>query len=73
MTNNAFCNQLDRPPPEPNYLELKRRGGKFLCVFGIYRSMHDFTQLARQLWHPYDELLNLPDELNYMPFYNFEG
>ena len=21
------------------------------------------TQLARQLWHPYDELLNLPDEL----------
>lgn len=25
--------------------------------------MHDFTQLARQLWHPYDELLNLPDEL----------
>jgi hypothetical protein len=25
--------------------------------------MHEFAAIAKQLWHPYDELLNLPDEI----------
>ena len=32
-----------------------------LYVFGIFRSMQQFVSLAKQLWHPFDELRNLPD------------
>ncbi|CAK9064419.1 unnamed protein product, partial [Durusdinium trenchii] len=38
-------------------------GQKVLCVFGVYRSMESFVEVSRQLWHPYDELMNLPDDL----------
>ena len=31
--------------------------------FWIYRSFQAFTQIAKQLWHPYDELKNLPEDL----------
>ena len=37
--------------------------GKVLCVFGIYRSMSQFVECARSLWHPFDELRNLPDTM----------
>ena len=37
--------------------------GKFLCVFGIYRNMAQFVECARALWHPFDELRNLPDRM----------
>ena len=34
-----------------------------LCVFGCFRSMQQFVEVAKQLWHPYDELKNLPDPM----------
>lgn len=30
---------------------------------GLLRSFQAFTQFAKQLWHPYDELKNLPEDL----------
>ena len=41
----------------------KGRSEKVLCVFGIYRSMSQFVECARSLWHPFDELRNLPDRM----------
>ena len=38
-------------------------GDLTLCVFGCYRSMQQFVDVSKQLWHPYDELKNLPDPL----------
>eukprot|EP00435_Cladocopium_sp_Y103_P038153 s357_g10.t1 len=38
-------------------------GNLTLCVFGCYRSQQQFVDVARQLWHPYDELKNLPDAM----------
>ena len=38
-------------------------GNLTLCVFGCYRSMQQFVDVSKQLWHPYDELKNLPDPL----------
>ena len=34
-----------------------------LCVFGVYRSPLAFATLARELLHPYDTLIQLPDRL----------
>ena len=39
----------------------KGKSGKVLCVFGIFRTMEQFVMDARVLWHPFDELRNLPD------------
>ena len=41
----------------------EKRGRGFLCVFGVYHSQSGFVKLAKQLWHPFDELVNLPDRL----------
>ena len=41
----------------------KGRPEKHLCVFGIYRSSSQFVDSARMLWHPFDELRNLPDRM----------
>ena len=38
-------------------------GNLFLCVFGCFRSMQQFVEASKQLWHPYDELKNLPDAM----------
>ena len=38
-----------------------KRGDFILYVFGLFRGMEDFVKVARQLWHPFDELRNLPD------------
>ena len=43
---------------------------KILCVFGIYRSMSQFVDGARVLWHPFDELRNLPDRMIRILFTN---
>ena len=40
-----------------------KSGDLTLCVFGGYRSMQQFVETSRQLWHPYDELKNLPDSM----------
>ena len=50
-------------PMGSKLLRTEEKGGMNLCVFGIYRSPQAFVTVARQLWHPYDELRNLPDEL----------
>ena len=39
----------------------KGKSGKILCVFGLFRTMQQFVLEARSLWHPFDELRNLPD------------
>ena len=41
----------------------KGKSSKFLCVFGIYRTMAQFVDCAKTLWHPFDELRNLPDNM----------
>ena len=38
-------------------------GQAVMCVFGCYRSMEQFVEFSKQLWHPYDELKNLPDAM----------
>ena len=38
-------------------------GQMTMCVFGCYRSMQQFVDVSKQLWHPYDELKNLPDAI----------
>ena len=37
--------------------------GKVLCVSGVYHSKEQFVSVARQIWHPFDELRNVPDRL----------
>ena len=50
-----------------NFLRAEANKGncssKFLCVFGIYRTMSQFVDCAKTLWHPFDELRNLPDNM----------
>ena len=38
-------------------------GDLMLCVFGCFRTMQQFVDISRQIWHSYDELKNLPDAL----------
>ena len=40
-----------------------KSGDLTMCVFGCFRTMQQFVEVSRQLWHPYDELKNLPDPL----------
>ena len=40
-----------------------KNGNLHLCVFGCYRSMQQFVEVSKQVWHPYDELKNLPDNM----------
>eukprot|EP00435_Cladocopium_sp_Y103_P036529 s3063_g9.t1 len=40
-----------------------RHGDLTMCVFGCFHSMQQVVSVAKQLWHPYDELRNLPDPL----------
>ena len=39
-----------------------KRGGVF-CIFGIFHSMQQFVQISRNLKHPFDEFVNVPDIL----------
>ena len=50
-------------PAGSKLLRTEAKKGSTLCIFGVYRSFEAFTQIARQLWHPYDELRNLPGDL----------
>ena len=38
-------------------------GRSMMYIFGCFRSMQQFVDISRTLWHPYDELKNLPDTL----------
>ena len=64
-TDDKHClvQPVGNAPKGAKLLRSEAKGGKLLCVFGLYRSMHEFVELSRQLWHPYDELVNLPDEI----------
>ena len=50
-------------PAGSKLLRTEAKRGSTLCVFGVYRSFAEFTHVAQQLWHPYDELKNLPGDL----------
>ena len=56
-------NGLHNVPAGSRLLRTEANKGGFTCVFGVYRSMQQFVECARQLWHPFDELRNLPDRL----------
>ena len=60
----CLLRQFGHIPAGAKLLRSEDNRGKILCVFGSYRSMHDFVTFSRQLWHPFDELQNLPDELS---------
>ena len=49
-------------PAGAKLLRSEAKGGESsLYVFGIFRGMQQFVNIAKQLWHPFDELRNLPD------------
>ena len=49
-------------PAGSKLLRCADRGSKgWLCVLGVYRSPLAFATLAKQLLHPYDTLVQLPD------------
>ena len=58
-----LVNGLHNVPAGSRLLRSEANKGGFLCVFRVYRSMQQFIECARQLWHPFDELRNLPDRL----------
>ena len=60
----CLLRQFGHIPAGAKLLRTEDSRGKILCVFGSYRSMHHFVTFSRQLWHPFDELQNLPDELS---------
>ena len=41
----------------------KKGDGSWLCIFGVYRSFHQFVLEAQDLLHPFDTLAQLPDYL----------
>lgn len=49
-------------PSGSKLLRSEKKGDEiFLCVFGVYRSPIQFLHEARRLWHPFDDLVQLPD------------
>ena len=65
-TDNKSCVQSDigTIPRGSKLLRTEAtKGGKILCVFGVFRDMSEFVKLSRQLLHSFDLLANLPDVL----------
>ena len=58
-----LIHDIQNVPAGSRLLRAEANKGVFLCVFGVYRSMQQFIECAKQLWHPFDELKNLPDRL----------
>ena len=66
MTDNKSCivSAIGNIPKGSKLLRTEAtKGGKILCVFGVFRDMSEFVKLSRQLFHPFDLLTNLPDVL----------
>ena len=66
MTDNKSCitSDIGNIPRGSKLLRTEAtKGGKILCVFGVFRDMSEFVKLSRQLFHPVDLLTNLPDVL----------
>ena len=66
VTDNEACIQsgIDDIPKGSKILRTEAtKGGRFLCVFGIFREMAELVKISKQLFHPFDLLTNLPDVL----------
>ena len=50
-------------PAGAKLLRTEAKQGAFLCVFGVYHTVRQFVWECRQLQHPFDEFMNLPDIL----------
>ena len=50
-------------PAGAKLLRTEAKQGSFLCVFGVYHTTQQFVWECRQLQHPFDEFMNLPDIL----------
>ena len=50
-------------PAGAKLLRTEAKQGKFLCVFGIFHSMRQFVEVSKQLLHPFDLFMSLPDIL----------
>ena len=50
-------------PVGSKMLRSEKRGNGFLCVFGIFHSIQEFTDSALQLWHPFDMAVHMPDAM----------
>lgn len=62
--NKFLAKPLGVVPAGSRLLRAEEKGDDgILCVFGIYHTMLEFFSIARALWHPFDELVNLPDRL----------
>ena len=50
-------------PAGTKLLRTEAKRGQVLCVFGIFHSYQQFVQASRNLLHPFDEFMNVPDIL----------
>ena len=50
-------------PVGSKLLRSEKKGKMFLCIFGIFHSCEKFVQVAKSLWHPFDEAAHMPDHL----------
>ena len=52
-----------RIPAGSKLLRSEKKGEMLLCVFGIFHSCEKFVDIARSLWHPFDQAAHMPDYL----------
>ena len=63
---SCLAHELYGVPAGSKLLRAEVKGGKnrhHLCIFGVYHTDREFLDMSRALWHPYDELVHLPDRL----------
>lgn len=60
---DTLVNPVGPIPAGSKLLRTEAKGGKMLCVIGIYRSFQQFVQASRALRHPFDDLFHVPDIL----------
>lgn len=54
---------LKQVPAGAKLLRSEAKGGGWLCVCGILRTMEQFVEASRALSHPFDTFLQVPDRL----------
>ena len=58
MTSSCCC----KAGVDPSSFELKQKGAILIYTFlDFSEGCKKFVEVAKQLWHPFDELRNLPD------------
>ena len=58
------CNSSKRQiPAGSKLLRSERKGEMVLCAFGFFHSCEKFVNIARSLWHPFDQAAHMPDYL----------